>query len=157
MKTLNILLVSIAVLLMMSCNKKEVKKGLEVKNNGLTFTEAYLTLDGNKTTASEFSMNAEIKYAVKGIQGYIEKDSLVYLGASLTVVDMDGKEVLNYPDLFSEYDATGVSPDQAKDVTLFLTIGSPMLTGEDYIWKTRIWDKNGKGEITSETVITVVK
>jgi hypothetical protein len=155
MKTLNILLLSLAVLVMMSCNKKEVKKGLEVKNNGLTFTEAYLTLDDNKTTANEFSVGDKIKFNAEGIQGYVEKDSMVYLGASLTVLDMDNKEVMNYPDLFSEYDATGVTPEQAATVTLFLTIGSPMKKGEDYIWKNRIWDKNGKGEITSETVITV--
>ena len=157
MKTLNILLVTVVVLFMMSCKGKKENPGLQVKNNGLTFTEAGLTVDDQKTTATEFPLSTKIMYTAKGIQGFVEKDSMVYLGASLTVYDEDNKEVLNYPDLFSDYDATGVSPVDASVVTLFLTIGSPMLEGKDYIWKTRIWDKNGKGEITSEVGISVTK
>lgn len=154
MKTVNILLVSLAVLVMMSC-KKDGQKPLEVKSNGLSYTEAYMTLDTVKTTATKFLIGDKIKLNVNGCKGFVEKDSMVYIGASLTVYDMDNKEVMNYPDLFSDYDATGVTPDQAETVKLYLTIGDPMKKGESYIWKNRIWDKNGKGEITSEIGIKV--
>ena len=160
MKTLNILFLGVVVLFMMSCNmgaKKDLVTGLQVKNKELTFEKADLSVDGQKTTANEFPLNTKIMYTVNGIKGFVEKDSMVYIGASLTVYDEDNKEVLNYPDLFAEYDSTGVSPVDASVVTLFLTIGSPMVEGKDYIWKTRIWDKNGKGEITSEVGVTVKK
>lgn len=158
MKTLNILLGSIMVFVMISCNtgvKKDLNSGLKVTNNGLTFTEANLSVADQKTTDTEFPLNTDIDLIVKGVTGFTEKDSAVYIGASLTVFDMDNKEVLNYPDLFSDYDATGVSAADAEVVTLTLTTGSPMLAGESYTWKTKIWDKNGKGEINSEVVITV--
>jgi len=160
MKKTHILLGSLLLLIMTSCNvgvNKDLLSGLKVTNNGLSYEEAYLSVAGQKTTNTEFPLQTEVNLIASGIKGYVIKDSLVYIGASLSVFDKDNKEVLNYPDLFAAYDSTGVSPVDAEVITLTLTTGNPMLAGESYIWKTRIWDKNGKGEINTEVKISVKK
>jgi hypothetical protein len=158
MKTFNILIVCFIAFAMTSCNtgvKKDLNSGLKITNNGLSYGETYLTLDGQKTTDTEFPLNTNIFQIVNGISGFVDKDNFVFLGASITVYDKNNKEVVNYPDLFAGYDSTGVTPEQAEVVTLSLKTGNPMIAGESYTWKSRIWDKKGKGEINSEIEITV--
>jgi hypothetical protein len=158
MKINHLLIGLIAIFLISGCNvgvKKDLISGLKVANNGLALEDAYLSVNGQKTSASEFSLKTEVDFIATGVKGFIEKDSMAYIGASMTIIDKNNKEIMSYPDLFASYDSTGVNPADAEQVTVMLTVGNPMVVGETYLWKTRIWDKNGKGEITSEMKITV--
>jgi len=143
---------------MISCNvgvKKDLNTGLKITNNGLTYDVSYLSFANQKTTDNEFPLDTTIDLIIGGIKGYTEKDSMVYIGASLSVFDKENKQILNYPDLFSDYETTGVTPAQAEAITLTLRTGKPMVAGESYIWKSKIWDKKGKGEINSEVEIKI--
>jgi hypothetical protein len=90
-----------------------------------------------------------------GISGYIEKDARVYPGASLVVTDSQGKDVLKAPDVFSDYDQTGVSKEDASVMSLMLIVGPPMVADVKYTWKSKIWDKNGEGTIDAEVEFTI--
>ena len=141
------------IVLMNSCEmgiKKDLITGLSVSNQDLNYENASVYVEGNKTTDTEFPIKSMLELRVEGINGFTEENGVVYVGASMTVSDIDNNEILNYPDLFSEYDSTGFSPMDAKQITLTLTTADPLVSGHKYIWRTRIWDKKGNGEITTE-------
>jgi hypothetical protein len=146
------------VLIVAGCSvgvKKDLLTGLKVSNQGLGLEDAYLAVNSQKATSSEFPLNEVVDLVITGVDGYKEKEGRVYLGASMVLTDSKQDTVVNYPDLFAAYDSAGILPVDVKQVTLSLTIGSPMVQGEKYLWKSRVWDKNGKGEIVAETEITI--
>jgi hypothetical protein len=49
----------------------------------------------------------------------------------------------------------GVSPADSKYLSRALLAGDPMEEGKSDVWKGRIWDKNGKGQITTEVKIKI--
>lgn len=153
MKT-NYLLILVAwALLLNACNvgvNKDLLSGLKVSNNGLSYENAYLSRQHVKLTDNVFNTGDTIYLYMDGVKGYTEKDAMVYLGASLVVTDPQGKEVLNAPDVFSSYDQTGVTKEDASVMSLMLIVGPPMVSDVKYTWKSKVWDKNGKGTIDAE-------
>jgi hypothetical protein len=146
------------LLLLVNCSvgvKKDLGTGLKVSNTDLTFNETALIIDSVKISTNEFPMNKDIFYEISGLKGFKEKNGKVYIGASITVLDDQNKSVLDYADLFSKYDEEGLDAINVGHVTLKLKTGPPLLTGKKYIWKTRVWDKNSKGEVKSEMEFTV--
>ena len=136
---------------------KDLMTGLKVSNKNLSYEEAYIVADGQRSNNSEYSLGAELVLHIDGVTGFTEENGVVFLGASMSVVDQNNVEVLHYPDLFSSYDESGVSPLDAKMISLTLTTGSPMENGNKYTWKSRVWDKKGQGEITTEMEVGLKK
>ncbi len=159
MKTFSFIFgLSVIIFFLGSCEagiKKDLMTGLKVSNKDLSYMEAYVNVDGKKTSGSEFPMNSILELHIEGVNGYTLTDGVVFLGASMTLVDSKNTEILNYPDLFEKFDSTGISPIDAKLISLTFTTGTPMENGQKYTWKTRVWDKKGKGEITTEMEITL--
>ncbi len=158
MKTKTLVFFIFAALILNACNvgaKKDLLSGLKVTNSGLSYKEAFLYMDTVKLTTSEFPIGKDVVMEVDGTEGFVEKDGKVYLGASLDIFDKDGKKVMDNPDLFANYDAEGLAKEQVAVLTLTLTVGSPLVSGSKYTWKSKIWDKNGKGVINAETEFTV--
>jgi len=154
----SVLCISAVLFFLFSCEsgiKKDFTSGLKITNNGLSFTESYINVDGKKSTGSEFPLNSVVELHFEGVNGFTLENDMVFLGASMTLVDSKNTEILHYPDLFADYDSTGVSPIDAKLIYLSLSTASPMEAGEKYMWKTRVWDKKGKGEINTEMEISV--
>ena len=152
------LLMVLSVILMFGCTvgvKKDLMTGLKITNKNLSYEDAYLSSKNQKLSNPELPMNAEVNLVILGMSGFMEKNGKVYIGAAITVTDKEQKKIIEYPDLFASYDSTGISPTDAKQITLTLTTGSPMTTGTKYLWKSRIWDKNGKGELMSELEVTI--
>jgi hypothetical protein len=157
MKT-NLLLLIITAFFLNACSvgvKKDLLTGLTVKNNGLSFEESYLMMDNVKMVTNEFPVGKVIYMYFDGVSGFLTKDGLVYLGASLVILDEKGNKIMDYADLFSEYDKDGVAPENTKALNVNLTIGDPMKEGGKYIWKSKIWDKNGEGAIEAEIEFVV--
>lgn len=157
MKTIYSALLIISVLILSACSvgvNKDLLSGLKVSNSGLSYKDAYLSKDNIKLNSSEFSMGDTIYLYMDGIEGYVEKEGNVQLGASLDVLDADGKKIMDNSDLFSEI-GEGVSKEDASVMSLSLITGSPLVSGVKYTWKSRIWDKNGKGEINAEVEFTI--
>jgi len=158
MKTNYLVLFILGTFLFSACNvgvKKDLLSGLKVTNSGLSYKDAYLQIGDKKITSTEFKIGDEIVLYVDGVEGYTEKDGKVYIGASLDIIDPSGKKVMDNPDLFTGYDATGLAKEQAAVITLKLTTGPPLVTGVKYVWKSKIWDKNSKSEINAELEFTI--
>ncbi len=126
---------------------KDLLSGLQVTNDGLTYEEAYLTVDDERTTASSFDLGTEVYMNFTGVDYFEEKDGMVFPGAMLVVVDKDGKEIMEQDDLFAQYSESGVTAEMAKAMFVSLIIGNPMESGESYSWYSKVWDKVGEGKI----------
>lgn len=155
-------LFKIVVILVISslfaCQPKSGKFDIKFTKNGLQFKSWYALLEGDTLKTDQIPLNTKIKMYLKGVEGLTLVDSVVYIGCSMLVTEeKSGKEVMNEPDLFKAYEESGVDPELVKEqIYLSLSVGAPMEAGKKYIWKTRIWDKKGKGELISETTIKVI-
>ncbi len=135
--------------------KTDLFTGLKVSYKGLSVEESYLSVNQEKLKKNEVDMGDKVFLYLREVQGFVEKEGRVYLGASMTVTGSGGETVIDRKDLYAQFDGSGVSPADAKFLSLALLVGDPMAVGKTYLWKTRIWDKNGKGEITSEVKVRV--
>lgn len=117
-------------------------KGLEAEQAFLTFEDGSLVPEGNKTTT-----NQAVKLHLI-ISGWKEENEMVFPGASEKIETNDGGLVLDEPDLFSTYDATGIKRDDAKSIYLSATITKMEKLYDYFLVSFRVWDKKGDGEIT---------
>jgi hypothetical protein len=157
MKT-NLLLILMGAFILNACNsgfKTDLMTGFKTSNNGLSYVDAYLSSDNVKLTSNEFVVGKTIHMYFSGSEGFVLKDGKVNLGASLFVTDSKGNKIEDNPDLFEAYTTAGVSPEDVKSLDLSIPIGEKFKTGEKYTWKSKIWDKNGKGVITGEVEFVV--
>ena len=158
MKTNYLVFFIVAAFILNGCTagvNKDLLSGLKVTNSGLSYEEANVKLADSKVNSAEFKPGDVIYIEVKGIDGYVEKNGLVNIGASLEVSDPSGKKLMEYADLFEQYTETGISKVDASVISLHITADSTVLPGVKYTWKSKIWDKNGKGAINTELEFVV--
>lgn len=134
---------------------KDLMSGLKLSNNGLSYTEGYLSIDNAKLSSNEFPMDKVVYLFFDGVEGFTEAEGKVYPGASMVITDESGNKVLEVADLFEQYAESGVSVADTKQLSLKLTIGSPMEAGKKYLWKSKIWDKKGEAAIEAESEFVV--
>jgi hypothetical protein len=80
--------------------------------------------------------------------GWSETDGKVFPGGSEVIKLNTGGVILQSDDLFKAYDETGVSPADARYITLKAIITS-MTDKKKYVIVTfRVWDKKSTAEIT---------
>jgi len=148
----------LAAFLLSSCTagvNKDLLSGLKISNSGLSYNDAYLSRAQVKLNTSEYEIGDTIYLYIDGVEGYVEKDGKVKIGASIVITDPSGAKIADFPDLFEQYDSTGLSKSDASVVQLRIFVLSPLVAGPKYNWKSKVWDKNGKGEINSEVEFTV--
>jgi hypothetical protein len=126
------------------------KNGIKLKAKGLKVTEAALYFD-NETSVpqdNKIELNQRVNMQLIIESGWSEIDGRVYPGGSEVIKLNTGTEILKSDDLFSAYDETGVSPADAKYITLKAII-TKMDDKKKYIIVTfRVWDKKSTAEIT---------
>ncbi len=159
--TKNHLILILFLLIFQACNKVGTKtdlvSGLTIRHNGLSYNEGYLLMDNQKLTTKEYLDGKMVNLFLKNVEGFTLTDDKVYAGASSVVIDEKGKKHIEYPDLFEQFNQSGLSPKEIQDFTLNLTVGPPLELDTKYVWKTRIWDKKGKGFIETETEFTILR
>lgn len=131
--------------------------GVTIVSTGLKVDSAVIT-SGNKVfTVAEFSSGVKLYVSLVGIHGFAIRDGKSFPGCSMKVTDSKKKTVLNYEDLFAGDDyKDGVSSDDARVISVNLTIGSPMQTGQTYQWEIKVWDKVGGGSLTASVPVKVI-
>lgn len=162
MKRLLFVLVTVLAFSLVGCEmdyskgiNKDFKTGISVSNDGLTFEEYYLSVDGERLDNNKVQVGDKVYLNFAGVDGFAEVDGAVFPGVSMLVTDRDGNQVIQESDLFAEYNAKGVDPADAKDLSVSLMIGEPMIAGETYNWKVKFWDKKETGEIRADLDIEV--
>ncbi|MFA4930596.1 MAG: hypothetical protein WC570_01880 [Patescibacteria group bacterium] len=136
--------------------QKDLLSGLQVTNDGLVYESAYLTVNDQETTENVFDLGTEVFMNFDGVDYFEEVDGKVFPGAAMVVYDADGQELFSEDDLFAQYSESGVTPEEASAMFVSLLIGDPLVSGEQYTWKARIWDKVGGGHIDAELGLGVI-
>lgn len=135
--------------------KKDLRTGLSFNYNGFGVQDVILVDPANKLmTDNKVQLNTKIAIAALGIYNYGLKDGKAYPGMMLLVSDEKGMPVLKIADLF-EGDQ-GHPPAEATELRGDITIARPMVAGETYHVKLRIWDKvKADNELNAETDLVV--
>ncbi len=134
---------------------KDYKTGISVTNDGLSFDEYYLSVNGERLENNEVKLGEKVYLNFTGVDGFEEVNGAVFPGAAMQVTDRDGNQVLQEVDLFADYNTKGVDVADAENLSVSLIVGDPMVAGETYNWKVKFWDKKEAGEIRADLDIEV--
>lgn len=109
-----------------------------------------------KMSNNEVSLGNKVRIQLSEISGWTFENEKAFPAVSMKVVSSSGEVILDEGNSFSAYETSGVSIEDSKIITPAFTIGSPMTSGETYIWSSKVWDLKGDGEINIEVELNVV-
>jgi hypothetical protein len=137
---------------------KTFDNGIKLKIKGLTVKEAYLIFeDETKVPADNtVELNQKVNLRIVLDKGFKEENGKVFIGATEKIVLSNGFTVLDSKDLFAAYDETGVSPEDAK----FISLKAVMTELDDkkkYVKVSfKVWDKKSTAnEITGYYIMHI--
>lgn len=125
-----------------------IKNDIEIEVASVKLSEAYL-LDSyeNELTENIANLGEKIYLVIKTDTGWVKENNKSYIGASERISTAEGKVILDAPDIFKDYEATGLPADKANAISLSVRITEADPGVENFVVQFRIWDKIGKGEI----------
>lgn len=130
--------------------KKDLNTGTKTTYKGFAVEEIFVVDSEDKELSSnEIPIDTKFSIVYQGIKNYTLKEGKAFPGLSLQVTDATGAYILNEADLLATY-ADGFSEEDASVMRGSVTIGEPMVSGETYHCKIRVFDKNSDAEIVSE-------
>ncbi|SEW35800.1 hypothetical protein SAMN05428988_4394 [Chitinophaga sp. YR573] len=160
MKKQHIITLILSCVIFAGCNyskgvNKDFRTGLFYSYNGFRVRDVLLIDPDNKRmTDNKVQLNSQIAIVALDISNYGLKDGKVFPGMMLLVTDKKGTPVLNAADLFDG--DLGHLPADASELRGDITIAQPMVAGETYHVKVRIWDKvKTDNELTAEADLVV--
>jgi len=160
MKTKYLAIMVICCLALGGCNfskgtKKNLLTGLSFSYNGFRVDDVVLLDPANKPmNDNKVQLNSRISLAAIGLSNYGIKDGKVFPGMMLLVTDKNGATMLSAADVFAG--DQGHPPMQASELRGDITVARPMVAGETYHVKMRIWDKvQPENELNAETDLVV--
>ena len=134
--------------------KKDLVSGLLTKGDGLSCEDVYLSVDAGKTNRNTFIYGEKFFINFNNIEGFNKENENVFPGMRMFVSGKTGDTVFQTNDLYGGYsEGMKLSP-----LLLIgdLTVASPMKSKDEYTLHVIIWDKKGKGNITSTLDFKVV-
>jgi len=160
MKKITSLLLIASALVWCACSfsagtNKDLNTGLSYTYNGFTVEEVVMAGPDNQAMSNnEVQLGTQVAIVVQGLTNYTLKDDKAFPGMMLSVTDKQGIAVINEADLFAE--GEGYSATDAAILRGTVTVGDPMVAGETYHVKMRIWDKiKPENELTAEVDLVV--
>jgi len=134
---------------------KDFLTGLSYSYDGLSVERVFLVKNDSILQTDKFPNQSTVYMYFEGVEGFQPKDGKVFPGLSLEVTDTDNKTILDFPDLFEQYNKVGITPEVASVLSANITVGQPMQVGLNYHWKITVWDKNGDGFLQSNIAFLV--
>lgn len=124
-----------------------IKNNIQIKENGLKVSEAYLVkTDGSKIT-DENSIGIHDNISLRlVVSGWKEIDGRVKPGASEKIVGEDGTVALNRKDLFNEL--SDASAKDAKFITIDAEFKDSKKSFDHVDVFFRVWDKVSNAEVS---------
>jgi hypothetical protein len=132
--------------------------GIELNVKGLVVKEAYLVFDDEKRVPSDNKVDLSQQVSMRMIltTGFKEVEGKVFPGGSEKIMLSSGEKILESDDLFTAYDATGVSPLDAKYITMKAVITEIKDKNNAVIVSVKVWDKKDPGnEITGSYTLHI--
>jgi hypothetical protein len=137
-----------------SVNKNE---DLKTETVNTSFNEIYLfSQEKSKVlNSTKISFEDNIYIIIEGLKGFREENGMVFPGLSLKGTDADGRVILDYADLFAEYDASGVNIDDfATRVSSHFKVSGSLLSNPVRT-EMLVWDKKSDAKIKIITDFTI--
>ena len=130
--------------------------GLSYSYNGFRVERVALVGPDNAAmSTNEVVLNSQVTILVQGLSNYELKNEKAFPGMAMTVTNKAGVAVISEADLFSE-GKEGYSPVDASSLRSIVTVAQPMVSGETYHVKIRVWDKiKPENELTAEVDLKV--
>ena len=127
-----------------------------VKNN-ISYNEIYLySVDRDKAIIDgSVAFNESVYLIFEGLSGFIEDNGTVFPGLKFLATDNSNNIIIDYPDLFSSYTETGISPVDFKTqiyVNMKFTQGE---INNPIHCETLIFDKKSNSNIKVSTYVNV--
>jgi hypothetical protein len=126
---------------------------LQVKSIGIGYDEIYLYSEKKDKVITDNKINfGDNIYAFfEGLTGFKETDGRVFPGLSLKVTDNNGDLILDYDDLFKDFNDSGVAvSDFHNEISAnFWFTGSEV--NNPLQCELTVWDKQGEANITVST------
>ena len=133
-----------------AAENSQVKNGIKFTANGFKVSDAYLVLDDESLVpeGNKIELNQNVNLVLIIDEGWAVTDGRVYPGSKQLIKLNTGAEILNSEDLFAAFDESGVSPEDARYITLNATITDIKDKKKNYvIINFNVWDKKGSSTI----------
>lgn len=157
LKTASIGLIA-PVIFLAACNepvrvgvKKDFNTGLSSSYNGMKPEQVLLVMNNETLNHADIPLGESLLIINDNVKGLQVKNGKVKLGCSLSIVDREGKLLLDEKDLFTGHDE--FEEKDAKILKCTVNTGDPMKWEEKYDVIVTFWDKNGKGRIENKVTI----
>jgi hypothetical protein len=126
---------------------------IRIEANKVTFNEIYLFSKERDAVITDnlIKFNENIYVIFEGVSGLMEINGLVFPGLSISATDNEGKIILDYKDLFSDYSQNGIADSDFKTrVSAHFTIFDKGFKNPLHC-KLTIWDKKSDNSISAST------
>jgi hypothetical protein len=133
-----------------SRNKNKIRNGIELETiGGVKVEQAYLTYadDGSlidEQNITEFKRKITLHLVIDGWK--VDGDK-AYLEASQKVTTNEGDVIFEGKDLFKEYDIEGISPADAKLITLSVELDKANKLFDYFMVDFRVWNQKADQSI----------
>jgi hypothetical protein len=126
---------------------------IKIEANKVTFNEIYLFSKERDAVITDniIKFNENIYVIFEGLSGLMEINGLVFPGLGVSATDNEGKIILDYKDLFSDYSENGITESDFKTrVSAHFTIFDTKFKNPLHC-NLIIWDKKSDNSIKAST------
>jgi len=128
-------------------------ENIRVISSNATYDEVYLFSQGKNKIIPDNKIDYEdnIYIIIEGLKGFKEENGSVFPGLELKAVDSRNNLILDYDDLFAEYDETGIAvSDFSSRVSAHFKITGTFFNNPLHC-ELKVWDKRSKVSIAVTT------
>ena len=147
-----------AIVTGVSNDSKEFPNGIKLNVKGFMVQDAYLVFeDETKVPAdNKIDLSQRISLRIILTTGFKEVNGKVFPGGSEKITLGTGDKILESEDLFTAFDSTGVSPIDAKYITMKAVINEIKDKSIPVNIDVKVWDKkSAANEITGSYTIYI--
>ncbi len=140
-------------------NGATITNGINIKTSSVKLKSATLELENGERLSDDnmVSLNQKIYLSIILENTWKVENNRSFIGASEKIITDDGSEVLNAEDLFSNFDESGIDPEDGKAIRLNAVVTSENKLVKHYLVKFRIWDKKSDAHIEGDYTFYIKK
>lgn len=153
MRSRIILFVSSLSLFIGGCNfsksvKVDLLTGLSTSGDLLSCEDVFLSVNRHKVNRNTFTYGEQFYLNFSDVKGMKSENGMVFPDLGMFVLDKSGDTIVRVKDLYNQF------PDGIKsspvELSVKLTVASPIHSGKDYTLFVKIHDKKDKGSYTAK-------
>jgi hypothetical protein len=133
--------------------KMQLLDGTTYKSGGITAKGIFYSRNNETTSLNEamLSPGDKLNAYFSGLKGFKEENGNVWIDAAVSLQDKSGATLLEFKDLFADYDSTGIaSTDAMRLITLSINTGEAITAGKEYKAVFILKDKKGSASLSNE-------